>query len=94
MARRVGGVGCGPLDDDCGAGFVVKRADVNRWMSESDLSFFLRNNLILASWGRNYVQVGIRNIINYIHVGIRKIDLCKLIILNLKRSEFKLYCKV
>ena len=67
MARRVGGVGCGPLDDDCGAGFVVKRVDVNRWMSESDLSFFLRNNLILASWGRNYVQVGIRNIINYIH---------------------------
>ena len=39
MARRVGGVGCGPLDDDCGAGFVVKRVDVNRWMSESDLSF-------------------------------------------------------
>ena len=67
MARRVGGVGCGPLDDDCGAGFVVKRVDVNRWMSESDLRFFLRNNLILASWGRNYVQVGIRNIINYIH---------------------------
>ena len=57
MARRVGGVGCGPLDDDCGAGFVVKRVDVNRWMSESDLSFL----------GRNYVQVGIRNIINYIH---------------------------
>ena len=39
MARRVGGVGCGPLNDDCGAGFVVKRVDVNRWMSESDLSF-------------------------------------------------------
>ena len=60
MARRVGGVGCGPLNDDCGAGFVVKRVDVNRWMSESDLSFFgtelcacggLEHLLITFTWG-------------------------------------------
>lgn len=81
----------------------LKRVDVNRWMSESDLS--LLGTELNVGWGWAWI-VESRvytvhcpqdwNIINYIHMdmGIRKIDLCKLIILNLKRFEFKLYCQV
>lgn len=55
MQIGVGRVGCGPLDDDWGAGFVAARVDVDCWMSESRLgavpTVLKIGALIIFTWG-------------------------------------------
>lgn len=55
MQIGVGRVGCGPLDDDWGAGFVAARVDVDCWMSKSHLgavpTVLKIGALIIFTWG-------------------------------------------